>query len=61
MEESRSCRTILNPSMILAVAGILLISIPLAMAQEWTRQAPASPPKGPGRTRVCHRTNAPTC
>ena len=46
MEESPPCRTALNLSMILVMAGILLTTAPFAVAQEWTRQAPAPAPKG---------------
>ena len=47
MEESLLHRTVLNLSIILALVWILLTSIPLTMAQEWTDQAPAPAPKGP--------------
>jgi beta-glucosidase len=47
MEESPPYRTALNPSVILVIAWILLTSGPFAVAQEWTRQAPAPAPKGP--------------
>ena len=47
MEESLLHRTVLNLSIVLALVWILLTSIPLTMAQEWTDQAPAPAPKGP--------------
>ena len=47
MNENPSYRTALNPSMILVVAAILITSLPLAVAQEWTSQAPPPAPKGP--------------
>src|SRR5208337_2294596 len=47
MEESPPYRTALNLSMILVIAWILLTTVPFAVAQEWTRQAPAPAPKGP--------------
>jgi beta-glucosidase len=47
MESSFSYRIILKRSRILLIALMLLTSIPFAVAQEWTKKAPAPPPKGP--------------
>jgi len=47
MKENPSYRTVLRPAMILVIAWIVLTSNPLAIAQEWTHQAPAPAPKGP--------------
>ncbi len=47
MEESPSYRPTLNPSVILVIVGILITSLPFAVAQEWTSQAPPPAPKGP--------------
>ncbi|MGD1103961.1 MAG: glycoside hydrolase family 3 C-terminal domain-containing protein [Terriglobia bacterium] len=47
MEKSYSYRTVLDRTMTLVIAWILFTTIPFAVAQEWTRQAPTPAPKGP--------------
>ena len=47
MEQRYSYCNVLDRSIILLIASILLTNIPFAVAQEWTHQAPAPAPKGP--------------
>jgi beta-glucosidase len=47
MEKNFTHRTLINRSMFLIIAWVVLTGIPFAVAQEWTDQAPPPAPKGP--------------
>jgi len=47
MENNPSYCAALKPTMILFIACVLSSSLPIAIAQEWTRQAPTPVPQGP--------------